>query len=171
MISWNEFNQKHEFEQVVYNLTVQSLALLAKSELGDKTLYAFAFNCDSYSGDISMSLDLESGSREKGYYPPDWTNETVGCDIQEIGALWQKVYEHISEEYQAIIDSIDNDEELDNFSNGYLNTLRIVMVRLENAGAFRNNLNISDDFWTLVTEVDADEEEEERLLNEVRNRR
>lgn len=171
MITWNEFNQKHGFEQLVHNLTVQSLALLAQSELRDETFYAFAFNCNSYYGDISLSMDLEPGSREKGYYPPDWTNEVIECDIQEVGALWEKAYKPISEEYQATIDLMDNDEESNDFSNGYLNSLRTVMVRLENADIFRNHLNISDDFWTLVTEVDADEEEEERLLNEVRNRR
>ena len=53
------------------------------------------------------------------------------------------------------------------FAEGFLDTLRRVMVRLEQqafAPLRTAPLRTTPEFWTLVTEVDADTDEEERLL-------
>ena len=62
------------------------------------------------------------------------------------------------------------DAEFEAFGNGFLYTCRRVsrvMSRLRQNKAFEKYANISNNCWYLVTEIDADTEEEERLLEEV----
>ncbi|MBB6273911.1 hypothetical protein HDF26_004384 [Pedobacter cryoconitis] len=167
MNNWIEFEKKYNFENTVFELTNESFELIAKSEdFKEEVFGAFAFNCGS--GDISLSFDTSTGVdlRKQGYYPPDWTNEVMEADIEEIGKLWQDKYEHIQDAFDEIIELNDADF-IDEFEAGYLHSLRKVMVRLENSKAFEK-ISTSKDFWTLVTQVDADTDQEEELLDAVR---
>lgn len=169
MNNWQAFEKKYNFEKTVFELTDESLGLIAESEdFKDEIFGAFAFNC--VNGDISLSFDSSTGVdlRKEGYYPPDWTNELMENDVSEIGELWENKYGDTQHAFNEIIDNNDADF-IDEFEAGYLNSLRTVMVKLENSKAF-NKIKTSKDFWTLVTQVDADTEREEELLDEVRNK-
>lgn len=161
-------NKKTDFENTVFNLTKKSLEILGCSEdFKDKEFGAFTFNCVSYGGYISLSFDVDTNVnlKEKGYFPPDWTNEVMECDVTEIGDLWKKDYSSIQQEYEKIVNADDFDD--DEFEKGYLNSLRKVLVRLENENAF-SVIKTKPNFWTLVTQIDADTDEEEEKLEQVR---
>jgi hypothetical protein len=67
---------------------------------------------------------------------------------------------------RELIDAAD-DELLCAVEEGYLHSLRKTMVRLETRHAF-DQIKTCVPFWTVVTQVDADTDEEERLLEQVR---
>jgi len=168
-MNWIAFEKDYNFEKTVFELTNESLDIIAESEdFKDQIFGAFAFNC--VSGDISLSFDTSTGIdlRKENYYPPDWTNEVMESDIEEIQELWQNKYGHIQRSFNEII-AHHEDEVIDEFEAGYLNSLRRIMVNLENSNAF-GKIKTSEEFWTLVTQVDADTEQEEKLLDEVRKK-
>jgi len=167
--NWSEFEQKTDFENTVFNLTKKSLEILGNSEeYKNEKFGAFAFNCGAYNGDISLSFDVDTtvNLKEEGYYPPDWTNEVMESDVAEIGDLWKKTYSPIQKEFEKITD-IDDDNFIDEFVENWLNSLRKVLVRLENENAF-SAIKTLPNFWKLVTQIDADEDEEEEKLEQVR---
>ncbi|WP_306349732.1 DUF4303 domain-containing protein [Flavobacterium sp. '19STA2R22 D10 B1'] len=166
-MNWKEFEEKYNFENIVFELTSQSLDCIAQSEDYKKKVFgAFAFNC--VSGNISLSFDTSTGInlRKEEYYPPDWTNELMEEDIDQIAELWDNQYDTIQTAFEQAMDTEDYDF-MDEFEAGYLNSLRKVMVRLENSNAF-DKIKTQERFWTLVTQVDADTDEEEELLEKVR---
>ena len=168
-MEWKAFEQKTDFENTVFNLTKKSLEILGNNEeFKDKEFGAFAFNCVGSGGVVSLSFDMDTSVnlKEKGYYPPDWTNEVMECDVAEIGNLWKQIYSPIQKEFEAITDTDDYDF-IDEFEEGYLNSLRKVLVRLENENAF-SAIRTKSQFWKLVTRVDADTDEEEEKLEQVR---
>ncbi|MGY0035365.1 hypothetical protein [Pedobacter sp. NJ-S-72] len=87
---------------------------------------------------------------------------------KKLRTLWGNKYADTQNAFNEVIDSHDSDF-IDEFEAGYLNSLRRVMVKLENSKAF-DKIKILKNFWTLVTQVDADTEQEEKLLDEVRNK-
>ncbi|KAF2509114.1 DUF4303 domain-containing protein [Flavobacterium foetidum] len=167
-MNWTEFEKKYNFENTVFDLTNQSLDLLSKSEFADKIFQSFAFNCQ-WRGSISLSFDtdIEVDLRKKGYYPPDWTNELIETEIADIGELWKDKYQTIEMAFDEMIENTDDYDFIDEFSSGFLNSLRRVMVRLESSKAFEK-IKTTNNFWTLVTQVDADTDDEEELLDKVR---
>lgn len=167
-MKWIEFENKTNFEKLVFDLTLKSLDLISKSDFKDETFTAFAFNCVSYPS-ISLSFDTNTDNKEKGYYPPDWTNECMEVGIPEIGSLWNNEFNRIEEDIENLLGDTDDDDFIDEFESGYLDSLRKVLVQLENNNAF-NKIKISSEFWTLVTQIDADTDEEEAALNEVREK-
>ncbi|MDR2204811.1 MAG: DUF4303 domain-containing protein [Flavobacteriaceae bacterium] len=169
-MKWTEFKQKTDFEDTVFNLTKKSLEILGNSEeFKNKEFGAFAFNCASSGGNISLSFDTDTSVnlKEKGYYPSDWTNEVMECDVAEIGNLWKKTYSSIQQKFETIVNADDFDD--DEFEEDYLNSLRKVLVRLENENAFLV-IKTKPDFWTLVTQIDADTDEEEEKLEQIRQK-
>jgi hypothetical protein len=168
-MNWTEFQQKTDFENTVFNLTKKSLEILGNSEdFKDKEFGAFAFNCASSAGNISLSFDTDTSVnlKEEGLYPPDWTNEVIECDVAEIGKLWEQTYSPIQKEFEVITDTDDYDF-IDEFEEAYLNSLRGCLVRLENENAF-SVIKTKPNFWTLVTQIDADTDEEEEKLEQVK---
>ena len=169
-MEWKEFEQKTDFENVVFNLTKKSLEILgANEDFKEKEFGAFAFNCVSSGGNISLSFDVDTSVnlKEEGYYPPDWTNEVLECDVEEIGNLWEQIYSPIQEKFETITDTDDYDF-IDEFEEEFLNSLRRVLVRLENEKAF-SVIKTKPNFWTLVTQVDADTDSEEEKLEQIRH--
>ena len=86
--------------------------------------------------------------------------------VPAIGQLWDEGYATIAEALGELMERAD-DELLDAIEAGYLHSLRKVMVRLETNRAF-DSIKTCPRFWTLVTQVDADTDEEERLLDQAR---
>ncbi len=171
-MNWNEFEKKYEFENVVFELTKKSLIILGQSKKFNKIKFgAFAFNCQN-GGSISLSFDADTkvDLRKEGYYPPDWTNEVMESDLPEIGLLWEEKYKPIEESFSKIIDETDDYDFIDLFVEDFLNSLRKIMIKLENQQEF-NNINTTNNFWTLVTQVDADTDNEEELLENLRNKK
>jgi len=169
MTKWSEFEQAHDFENLIFDLTQQSIAMAMAADLPHKRFAAFAFNCSSYSGDISLSFGVDPGYEDKRrrhrMYPPDWEYEAMESDVEAIGALWTAEYAPVQEAYSALTEAEDD---CDAFCTGFLQSLRRVMVRLERAGALKP---LGDQpVWTLVTEIDADTPEEEKLLERERAR-
>ncbi len=166
-MNWTEFEKEHDFENTVFDLTNQSLDLLSLSEFKNETFSAFAFNCVSSGGSISLSFDTDPNNKKEELYPPDWSNEVMESDIPAIGQLWGTKYKDIESAFSELTNDTEDYDFIDEFENGYLNSLRKVMVRLENSKAF-DKIKTTKKFWTLVTQVDADTDEEEKLLNKVR---
>jgi hypothetical protein len=171
-MNWNEFEKKYDFENVVFELTKKSLIILGQSKEFDKTEFgAFAFTC-KYGGSISLSFDADTkvNVRKEGYYPPDWTNEGMEYDLPEIGLIWKERYKPIEDSLSEIIEETDDYDFIDLFVEEFLNSLRRVIIKLENQKEFKN-IKTTNNFWTLVTQVDADTDSEEELLENLRNKR
>lgn len=162
---WQTFEAAYQFEDSVLRLASASLQLLAESDFKDQAFSAFAFNAVSFPT-ISLSLDTRPDNRELEYYPPDWSNECIEVDVPAIGQLWEQGYGPIADALGELIERVDDDL-LDAIDEGYMHSLRKVMVRLETGGAF-DRIRTCPRFWTLVTQVDADTDEEERLLDQAR---
>ena len=167
LTSWSEFSREHDLESRLFILTEQSLALIAQASFVEP-FSAFAFTCSAYYGDIVLSLATDPEVKAKGYYPPDWRYEVIEQAVPAVGELWQREYTPISRAYLAHQNAHD-DATFAEFAEGFLGTLRRVMVCLERQQAFAV-LPTTPELWTLVTEVDADTDEEERLLDLCRQR-
>ncbi|MGK5027580.1 hypothetical protein [Janthinobacterium sp. RB2R34] len=162
---WQAFEAVHQFEDSVFRLASASLTLLAESEFKGQVFSAFAFNAVSFPT-LSLSFDTRPDNKELEYYPPDWSNECMEVDVPAIGQLWEQGYGKIAEALDELMARVDDDA-LDAIDAAYMHSLRKVLVRLETSGAFAG-IRTTGRFWTLVTQVDADTDEEERLLGEVR---
>ncbi len=164
-MTWDEFQAETGFEELVFDLTKQSFAILRRSKFADQTFSAFAFNCHSYYGDCSLSFGVNPGFEDDEetirFYPPDWEHECMEVDVPEIGAIWRERYQPVQRRYEELMKS-KND-----FGNGFLTSLRRVMVRLELEGVIPT-LNPGGEVWTLVTEIDANTKKEEQLLEKMR---
>ncbi|MCC7696400.1 hypothetical protein [Janthinobacterium sp. EB271-G4-7A] len=162
---WHAFETAYDVEATWFMLASASLALLGASAFKDQAFSAFAFNAVSFPS-LSLSFDTDPDNRERGDYPPDWSNECMEVDVPEIGRLWEEGHAGIEGALLELIDAAD-DELLDAIEKGYLHSLRKTMVRLETSHAFEQ-IRTCPRFWTVVTQVDADTDEEERLLEQVR---
>jgi hypothetical protein len=162
---WQTFETAYDVEATWFRLASASLALLGASPFKDQAFSAFAFNAVSFPS-LSLSFDTDPGNRQRGDYPPDWSNECMEIDVPEIGELWEAGHARIAGALSELIDAAD-DELLDAIEEGYLHSLRKTMVRLEASQAFEQ-IKTCTPFWTVVTQVDADTDEEERLLDQVR---
>ena len=164
-MDWQTFEAAHQFEDTLFRLAGTSLQLLGESDFKDQAFSAFAFNAVSFPT-ISLSLDTRPDNRELAYYPPDWSNECIEADVPAIGLLWEQGYATIADALSELMERADDDS-LDAIDAGYMHSLRKVMVRLETSGAF-GSIKTCPRFWTVVTQVDADTDEEERLLDQAR---
>lgn len=162
---WQTFASAYDVEATWFTLASESLAVLGTSAFKDQAFSAFAFNAVSFPS-ISLSFDTDPDNRERGDYPPDWSNECMEVDVPEIGQLWEHGHARIAGALLKLIDAAD-DELLCAIEEGYLHSLRKTMVRLETRHAF-DQIKTCARFWTVVTQVDADTDEEERLLEQVR---
>jgi len=166
-LDWHAFETAYAVEETWFKLASASLAVLGASAFKDQVLTAFAFNAVSFPS-ISLSFDTDPDNRERDYYPPDWSNECMEVDVPEIGQLWEDGHARIEGALSELIDTAD-EELLGAIEEGYLHSLRKTMVRLETSHAFEQ-IRTGARFWTVVTQVDADTAEEERLLDQVRQR-
>lgn len=164
-LDWHTFEAAYDVEETWFKLASEALAVLGASAFKDQAFSAFAFNAVSFPS-ISLSLDTDPENRERDYYPPDWSNECMEVDVPEIGQLWTDGCARIDGALLELVDAAD-DEQLGAIEEGYLHSLRKTMVRLEANHAF-DQIKTCQRFWTVVTQVDADTDEEERLLDQVR---
>ncbi|TNC78866.1 DUF4303 domain-containing protein [Janthinobacterium lividum] len=162
---WQTFETAYAVEETWFKLASASLAVLGASRFKDQAFSAFAFNAVSFPS-LSLSFDTDPDNRARGDYPPDWSNECMEVDVPEIGQLWEERHATIEGALIELIDAAD-DELLDAIEEGYLHSLRKTMVRLETHHAFEQ-IRTCAPFWTVVTQIDADTDEEERLLDQVR---
>ena len=162
---WQTFEAAYAVEETWFKLASASLAVLGASRFKDQAFSAFAFNAVSFPS-LSLSFDTDPDNRARGDYPPDWSNECMEVDVPEIGQLWEEGHARIEVALLELIDAAD-DELLDAIEEGYLHSLRKTMVRLETHHAFEQ-IRTCAPFWTVVTQIDADTDEEERLLDQVR---
>ncbi|MEK6492755.1 DUF4303 domain-containing protein [Myroides odoratimimus] len=170
IVNWKAFEEHYKFEESVYGYVRQSIELISRSSLKEEVFCSFAFNCSAYNGYVLLSLDTDVLNRERQYYPPDWTYEVVEDYVLELRDLGARLYEPIEDAYHSIVKDLEDQDQFDDFTNGFLTSLRRVMVRIERESILSQYLKTTNDIWTLVTEIDADEEEEERLLQEERSR-
>ncbi len=85
------------------------------------------------------------------------------CELPEVHLMFIERYDPMQEAYETLQQDMDDDS----LSEGYLHAMREVMVALEKSDAFAV-FSTTPDFLTQVTEIDADTEEEARLLEAVR---
>lgn len=164
MITWQTFEEQHNFKQTLLDLLRQSFQMIGRSRFGDFTFSAFALNCDAFGGSLSISFDTNPATpADKSTTPADWAYEVMECELPEVHLLFIERYDPMQEAYELLQQDMDDDS----LSEGYLHAMREVMVALENTNAFAP-LKTTADFLTQVTEIDADTDEEARLLEAVR---
>ena len=166
-MTWNEFQTLHRVEQHVFDLTCQSLKLIAQSPLKNETFRAFAFNVSAFGGHITLSLSTQAECRAEKLYPPDWDYEVIDSNLPAINTLWRTGYGNVQAAHEAQMDTFEDDDAIDAFEAGFMHSLRRAMVRLENSGGL-SLVTGGAVCWTLVTQIDADTDDEERLLALVR---
>jgi hypothetical protein len=164
-LDWQTFETAYAVEETWFKLASASLAVLGASPFKDQAFSAFAFNAVSFPS-LSLSFDTDPDNKEHDAYPPDWSNECMEVDVPAIGQLWEEGHASIEAALSELFDAA-GDEQLDAIEEGYLHSLRKTMVRLETSHAFEQ-IKTCARFWTVVTQVDADTDEEERLLDQVR---
>lgn len=164
MMNWQAFEATYNFKQTLLELLRQSLQLIGKSKFGDLTFSAFALNCDAFGGSLSISFDTNPATpADKATTPADWAYEVMECELPEVHLMFIEQYDPMQEAYELLQQDMDDDS----LSEGYLHAMREVMVALENSNAFEV-IKTTVDFLIQVTEIDADTEEEARLLEAVR---
>lgn len=154
--SWAAFLASTQFEPLVHDLSLQTLAA-ANHAWPDLMPWAgFAFNCSAAEGFLSISL---TGSPARAAMePPDWEHEAAESELAAVATLW-RAREPVRLRYERERAAHPD------YPHAFLHSLRCVMVRLEHERAFDAYPGIR----LLVTEVDADTEAEEAALARVRH--
>jgi hypothetical protein len=163
MMNWQAFEAQYNFKQTLLALLEQSFGMIAKSKFGEMTFSAFALNCDAFTGSLSVSFDTDPATPAQHTSPADWAYEVMECELPEVHLMFIEQYDPMQEVYEELQQDMDDDS----LSEGYLHAMREIMVTLENTNAF-SVFKTTADFITQVTEIDADTDEEARLLDEVR---
>lgn len=151
---WLAFLAATGFEALVRDLTLHTLAEARSTWPGAPA--GFAFNCSAAWGDIHISLAHDPA--RAAMEPPDWEHECAEAELPASAALWCARYEPVRERYEA------ERARHASYPDGFLDTLRHLLARLERDGAFADAPGIR----LLVTEVDADTAAEEAALAQVR---
>ncbi|MCP2040270.1 hypothetical protein L1281_000852 [Neisseria sp. HSC-16F19] len=173
--TWEQYQTEHQVEALWYRLCVEAAAVAAW-ESGGRPINGLAFNVHSLYGTFFLSYNVaEEGEtgvtlQAQGYYPPDWSDEINPAVYAVFEQGWEAQHRLAIEAIMyGLGDEITGDEQaFDDFSRGFLTSCRRVMVRLQDDGVWAQALNLTGDCWYQVTEIDADQDEEERLLEEVR---
>lgn len=154
--TWPHFLAATGFEPLLHELALHTLAEARRVWLDGALPAGFAFNCSAAGGSVSISLACDP--KRAAMEPPDWEHECAEVELPASNALWRSRYAPVRERYDA--------EWLlhDDYPDGFLDTLRRVLVRMERDGAFVDSPGIR----LLVTEVDADTDAEEAALDLVR---
>lgn len=155
---WADFIASTQFESLVRELSLRTLAQARLAWPACGPLAGFAFNCSSAWGDVHISLAFNP-ARAAGWEPPDWEHECAEAELAAVAQLWRERYEPVRQRYEA------ERARHDAYPEAFLHSLRRVLVGMELDGVFADCPGIR----LLVTEVDADTEEEEAALAQVRN--
>ena len=150
---WPAFLAATGFEALVRDLALHTLAEARRAWPGAPA--GFAFNCSAAWGDIHISLAHDPA--RAAMEPPDWEHECAEAELPASAALWCARYEPVRERYEA------ERARHASYPDGFLDTLRHLLARLERDGAFADAPGIR----LLVTEVDADTAAEEAALEQV----
>ncbi|HBP1105779.1 TPA: hypothetical protein ACPWGG_003767 [Pseudomonas aeruginosa] len=154
---WTEFLITTQFESLVRELTLHTLAEARLAWPACVPFAGFAFNCSSAWGDVHISLACDP-ARAVGWEPPDWEHECAEAELAAVAPLWRERYEPVRERYEAERASHEG------YPEAFLHGLRRMLVGMELDGVFADCPGIR----LLVTEVDADTEAEEAALALVR---
>ena len=154
--SWAEFLASTQFEPLVRELSLQTLAAANHAWPDHRPWAGFAFNCSAAWGFLGISL-TRSPARA-AMEPPDWEHEAAESELAAVADLWRARYEPVRLRYEQ-----ERAAQPD-YPNAFLHSLRCVMARLEREGAFAPFPGIR----LRVTEVDADTEAEAAALAQVR---
>ena len=171
MQNWQQYESQYQIEALLYDLCIQAIQIMAKESEGT-VINGIALNVHSYYGTCGLSFNRaengEDGSflRENDIQPPDWSDEWNEAVYQTFKPFEEK-HRYAIADIMLELENKNLDAEFEAFGNGFLYTCRRVMSRLRQNKAFEKYANISNNCWYLVTEIDADTEEEERLLEEV----
>lgn len=157
MTNWTEFLTATQFEPLVRDLSMRTLAEARRAWPSCAPFAGFAFNCSSAWGDIHISLACDP-ARAAEWEPPDWEHECAEAEMDAIAALWRERYEPVRARYEA------ERAVHAGYPDAFLHSLRRVLVGMELDGVFAD----CPDIRLLVTEVDADTEREESALAQVR---
>ena len=158
---WAAFLAATGFEALVRELTLHTLAKARSTWPGAPV--GFAFNCSAAWGDIHISLTRDPA--RAAMEPPDCEHECAEAELPASAALWRARYEPVRERYEAERERYEAERTRHaSYPEGFLDTLRHLLARLERDGAFADAPGIR----LLVTEVDADTAAEEAALAQVR---
>ena len=155
---WPEFLTTTQFESLVRELSLRTLAEARQAWPACVPFAGFAFNCSSAWGDVHISLACDP-ARATGWEPPDWEHECAEAELAAVASIWRERYEPVRERYEA------ERTRHAGYPEAFLHSLRRVLVGMEFDGVFADCPGIR----LLVTEVDADTEAEEAALVQVRH--
>ena len=153
---WAGFLAETQFEPLVRNLALQTLAAAGDAWPSRASWAGFAFNCSASWGFLHISLTRLPA--RAAMEPPDWEHECVEAELPAITELWRARYEPVRLRYE------EERAAHAGYPEAFLHSLRRVVVQLEHQGAFAPHPGIR----LLVTEVDADTVAEEAELVRVR---
>jgi hypothetical protein len=155
--AWTEFLATTHFESLLRALSLRTLADARLAWPDCAPFSGFAFNCSSAWGDVHISLACDP-ARAAGWDPPDWEHECAEAELASTASLWRERYEPVRLRYET------ERARHDDYPEAFLHSLRRVLVGMELDDVFADSPGIR----LLVTEVDADTEEEESALAQMR---
>ena len=173
MQTWQQYETEHHIETLLYTLCTQAVRVMLQ-EANGAWINGIALNVHSYYGTCFLSYnataETESGATLPADQldPPNWSDEIN----EAVYALFHQGYEEphryaIHDIMAKLAAQPDDMATFYAFGDGFLHTCRRVMARLYHNGVFASQPNIAPDCLLLVTEIDADTDEEQRLLAEV----
>ena len=172
MQTWQQYETEHQIENRLYGLCSRAVEIMT-SEAGDAQINGIALNVHSYYGTCFLSYNAaeepQSGQslRSDGIEPPDWSDEINDAVYQVFKENYEEPHRYAIHNIMEKLSVQPDDAAFAAFGDGFLHSCRRVMARLYHDGVFARYPNIATDCLLLVTEIDADTEEEQRLLAEV----
>lgn len=167
---WQAIEQDYQLEERIYQLTLKAIDCL-KGKLAPHSVCAFALSGDSYYGDLHLAYhlyseeDCDKDLKTAYRYPADWSNnqdedldKLIETEFRDL--IGDKIYQLQQQNSEA--------QFYHDFANSYLDSLRNVAKRLEDENAF-SPLVVTENFWLVVIDDDADAKGEARKLNQVRS--
>lgn len=169
-----------KFEDKLYRASVRALNGFAKQH-GNEPFYGFSFDCNADYGEVLLALNSEAelaatAKRFPAYSPQqvesrlrwnsgDWKYPGFNLD-GDLGAQWEKAWGSMQEKIQNAALDLD-DEECDEMSEIFLESVCRVLLRMEREGVFRC-LKLEPHFKALVTDHDEPLEDSWERLDVVR---
>jgi|GEM_PF-6668091 len=167
---WQAIEQEYQVEERIYQLALKVIACL-KDKLAPHTLCAFAFCADGAYGDLDFAYHLYSKEDEEkdlktAYrYPTDWSNS----QDEDLDKLIETEFRQVIGDRVYQLQELNNDAQFyHDLAVSYLDSLRKVAKRLEDEEVFLP-LAITENFWLVITDSDADARGEARKLNQIRS--
>ena len=182
-----------EIEDILFELSLKIIKLFAEEHHGEN-FYAFGFDVNTDYGEVLLCFNTEESFQktaknyiEKWNYSEDdleslrmsfgdWEYHGINLDYSHEWYPWVQKRKEIENYISALFDN-DNTSSADDiaiiesekFSEAFLETIIKVLIRLEKNNIF-DELNMDENFMTLIVNHDEDEEKSINRIEKIRAR-